>query len=202
MRGGDTSRGKPAHRIDEPITTPYHDLPLPKKLKVQTTGPVRYDLPRELLQPQEKLKDTITPMVVEEQPAPPCRAQHLPNKPDSSEDDGMSDLSLSDAGKVLQGKGKSWGMTKKAKSKGSAHPRQLLDARRIYLASRPGCIPDGLGIVLRDGKPKHDNFMWGMVGRDFYYSALSNIIYIGHTAVAAMDYEMTQGSRYTDINAQ
>jgi hypothetical protein len=97
MRECDTSQGKPACRIDEPITTPYHDLPPLKKPKVQTTGPVRYDLPGELPQPQEKLKDTITPMVVEEQPAPPCRAQHLPNEPDSSEDDGMSDSSLSDA---------------------------------------------------------------------------------------------------------
>jgi hypothetical protein len=202
MRERYTSRGKPARRINEPIITPYHDLPPLKKPKVQTTGPVRYDLPGELPQPQEKLKDTITPMVVEEQPTPPRRAQHLPDKPDSSEDDGMSNLSLSDAGEVLQGKGKSWGMTKKAKSKGSAHPGQLSDARRIYLASRPGCIPDGLGIVLRDGKPEHDNSMWGMVGRDFYYSALSNIIYIGRTAVVAMDYETTQGSRYTDVNAQ
>jgi hypothetical protein len=60
----------------------------------------------------------------------------------------MSDSSLSDAGEVLQGKGKSRVMTKKAKSKGSAHPRQLSDAHRIYLASHPGRIPDGLGIVL------------------------------------------------------
>jgi hypothetical protein len=139
-------------------------------------------------------------MVMEEQPAPLCRAQHLPDEPDSSGDDGMSDSSFSDAGEVLQGKGKSWGMTKKAKSKSSTHPGQLLDARHIYLASRPGRIPDGLGIVLRDGKPKHDNSMWGTVGRDFYYSALSNIIYVGHTAVVAMDYETTQGSCYTDVN--
>jgi hypothetical protein len=92
-------------------------------------------------------------------------------------------------------------MMKKARSKGSAHPGQLSDACRIYLASHPGHIPDGLGIVLRDGKPERDNSMWGMVGRDFYYSALSNIIYVGRTAVVAMDYEMTQGSRYTNINA-
>jgi hypothetical protein len=148
MREHDASQGKLARRINEPITTPYHDLPLPKKPKVQTTGPVRYDLPGELPQPQEKLKDTITPVVMEEQPAPPHRAQRLPDKPDSSEDDGMSDSPLSDAGEVLQGKGKSWGMMKKAKSKGSTHPGQLSDARRIYLASRPGRIPDGLGIVL------------------------------------------------------
>jgi hypothetical protein len=43
--------------------------------------------------------------------------------------------------------------------------------------------------------------MWGTVGRDFYYSALSNIIYIGRTAIAAMNYETTQGSCYTDVNA-
>jgi hypothetical protein len=201
MRECDASQGKPARRINEPITTPYHDLPLPKKPKVQTTGPVQYDLPGELPQPQEKLKDTITPVVMEEQPAPPHRAQRLPDEPDSSEDDGMSDSSISDAGEVLQGKGKSWGMTKKAKSKGSAHPGQLSDAHCIYLASHPGRIPDGLGIVLRDGKPKRDNSMWGTVGRDFYYSALSNIIYIGRTAVVAMDYETTQGSHYTDVNA-
>jgi hypothetical protein len=202
MRERDASQGKPARRIDEPITTSYHDLPPPKKPKVQTTGPVRYDLSRELPQPQEKLKDTITPVVMEEQPAPPHRAQRLPDEPDSSEDDGMSDLSLSDAGEVLQGKGKSRVMTKKAKSKGSTHPGQLSDAHRIYLASHPGHIPDGLGIVLQDGKPERDNSMWGMVGRDFYYSALSNIIYIGCTAVAAMDYETTQDSCYTDVNTR
>jgi hypothetical protein len=126
----------------------------------------------------------------------------MPDEPESSDADAMSDSSLSDACDVIQGKAKGRAPTRKTESKSRTQPRHLSDAHHIYLASCPGCIPDGLGVVLRDGNPEHDNTMWGTMGKEFYHSPLSNIVYVSHTAVAAMEHETPQGSGYTDVNSQ
>jgi hypothetical protein len=195
MREHDASQGKPACRVAEPTYTPYQDPPPPKKPKAQVTGPVQYDLSGELPQQPEKLKDTVNPMPAEEQPVPPPRAQHMPDEPESSDADVMSDSSLSDASDVILGKAKGRALTRKTESKSRTQPGHLLDAHHIYLASCPGHIPDGLGVVLRDSNPKHDNTMWGTVGKEFYHSPLSNIVYISDDGNSELNPDEVRGTK-------
>jgi hypothetical protein len=122
----------------------------------------------------------------------------MPDEPKSSDANVMSNSSLSDASDVIQGKAP----MRKTKSKSGTQPRHFSDAHCIYLASHTGCIPDGLSVVLRDGNPECDNTMWGTMGKEFYHSPLSNIVYVGRMAVTAMEHETTQGSGYTDVNSQ
>ena len=130
----------------------------------------------------------------------------MPDEPDSSEDNGMSDSSLSDVGKVLQGKGKDKGKgkthRKTVRSKAKTQPNGVSDAWHIYLASQPGHIPDGLSVVPHGLTHEYDNSLWGMLGRDFYYSTRSNIVYVGHTAIVALEYETQHASDYPDVNSQ
>jgi hypothetical protein len=59
----------------------------------------------------------------------------MPDEPESSDDDGMSDSPLSDVGEVLQGKGKGKAHGKTVGSKAKTQPGGVSDAWRIYLAS-------------------------------------------------------------------
>jgi hypothetical protein len=80
--------------------------------------------------------------------------------------------------------------------------QEMVNARANYLASRPGRIPNGLGVVIINGKHERDNELWAMTGRYFYHSIRSNQVFAGKTATVASDYEgrmdgpyMTDGGR-------
>jgi hypothetical protein len=67
--------------------------------------------------------------------------------------------------------------------------QEAANARAIYLARRPGRIPDGLGVTIINNKYERDNDLWMMAGRYFYHSLRSNCIFAGKTTAVASDYE-------------
>jgi hypothetical protein len=57
--------------------------------------------------------------------------------------------------------------------------------KQIFQESRPGPIPDELGIIMIHQNYERDNFFQGTVAHHFYLSPRTNTVYSGVTAVAA-----------------
>ena len=92
---------------------------------------------------------------------PPANKQRLPDEPDDSEDEGMSDeLGLESPphqSKLAAQHQSHKTRNKKKTQKKEAQIKELADSKRTQDASRPGRIPDGLGVVHLDGHCEHDN---------------------------------------------
>lgn len=83
-----------------------------------------------------------------------------------------------------------------------ARTREFAASKARYAASRPGHIPDGLGVVIVNKKYERDNELRMMLSCLVFYSVKSNCVYAGKTATLANDYEsrldapyMTEDSR-------
>jgi hypothetical protein len=108
------------------------------------------------------------------------KATRYPDDPGDSDDDDDDDDGYGDEGGNPKGKPNT----------------EMAKAQAVYAASRPGRIPDGLGIVFINNRYEHDNDLWQMTGRYFYHSIRSNCIFAGKTATVASDYEGRMSDSY------
>jgi hypothetical protein len=58
---------------------------------------------------------------------------------------------------------------------------------RVFQESRPGPIPEKLGVVPINQNYEHDNFFHGTVACHFYLLPCTNMVYSGVTAIAATE---------------
>jgi hypothetical protein len=73
---------------------------------------------------------------------------------------------------------------------------ELVQAQAVYLASHPGQIPDGLGVVLINNAWECNNDLWQMTRRYFYHSLRSNCVFAGKTVTVASDYKGRMSDHY------
>jgi hypothetical protein len=85
---------------------------------------------------------------------------------------------------------------KKMKNKGK-NTEEELRQRHQYNMSRPGRVPDGLGVVTVNQLPERNNAFPGLLARHFYHSPSSNRVFMGNTAVKAAQAEMNDVTLYT-----
>jgi hypothetical protein len=69
--------------------------------------------------------------------------------------------------------------------------------KQAYEDSRPGRVPDGVGVITVNQVPERDNAFPGLLSRHYYHSHLTNIMYAGWTAADAARVESTTGRPYT-----
>jgi hypothetical protein len=62
---------------------------------------------------------------------------------------------------------------------------EITRQKQIFQESRPGPIPDELGVIIIHQNYERDNFFQGTVAHHFYLSPRTNTVYSGVTAVAA-----------------
>jgi hypothetical protein len=61
----------------------------------------------------------------------------------------------------------------------------------VFQESRPGPIPDNLGVIFINKQYEHDNFFHGAILCHYYFSACANMVYSGNTAIAAAEADHT-----------
>jgi hypothetical protein len=74
------------------------------------------------------------------------------------------------------------------------------EKQRAYNESRPGHVPDGVGVVTIGQIPEWDNMLFRMTFQWFYRSPLMNTVYACHTAVDAARHEMETGRPYQTLD--
>ena len=62
---------------------------------------------------------------------------------------------------------------------------------QIHQDSHPGHIPNGLSIIQIRSHHECNNSLWRTLEHQFFYSALTNTIYVGKTGALAKDFEGT-----------
>jgi hypothetical protein len=143
--------------------------------------------------PEPTVYELLGPLPVaptpEQDPAPEA-GQSLLSPPSDADDNNDDDNGLMEA---IEGESKQQIMQREA------HNRQICKAHNkkanvrsealnqccIFDESRPGRIPDGLGVVMVNQHPKCNNVFFGMLSRHYYYSPITNIVYAGQMAVEA-----------------
>ena len=75
--------------------------------------------------------------------------------------------------------------------------KEFAESCTQYIASQPGQIPEGLGVVIVNNKYEWDNKLWMMHSHHIFYSIKSNCVYAGKTAAVANDYESHMVESYT-----
>jgi hypothetical protein len=88
--------------------------------------------------------------------------------------------------RVLKARKKQVGQAEEAKAK-----------KQAYEDSRPGRVPDGVGVITVNQVPERDNAFPSLLSRHYYHSRLMNIVYAGRTTVDAARVESTTGRPYT-----
>jgi hypothetical protein len=84
--------------------------------------------------------------------------------------------------RVLKARKKRVGQAEEAKAK-----------KQAYKDSRPGHVPDGVGVITINQVPERNNAFPGLLSRHYYHSRLTNIVYTGRTAADAARVESTTG---------
>jgi hypothetical protein len=99
------------------------------------------------------------------------------------------------------------GESKQQAEQRKAHNTQVLKARKkqvgqaeeakakkqAYEDSRPGRVPDGVGVITVNQVPECDNAFPGLLSCHYYHSRLTNIVYTGWTAADAARVESATG---------
>jgi hypothetical protein len=88
--------------------------------------------------------------------------------------------------RVLKARKKRVGQAEEAKAK-----------KQAYKDSRPGHIPDGVGIITINQVLECDNAFPSLLSRHYYHSHLTNIVYARRTTADAARVESTTGRPYT-----
>jgi hypothetical protein len=130
-----------------------------------------------------------------ELPPPAPQSKGLPNDLGNSEDDAMSST-LSCAGtpegKELANKQRvHLAKNKKADQARINCVKENVTQMQIHQDSHPGHIPNGLGIIQIRSCHECNNSLWRTLGCQFFYSALTNTIYVRKTGAFAEDLEGT-----------
>jgi hypothetical protein len=84
--------------------------------------------------------------------------------------------------RVLKARKKRVGQAEEAKAK-----------KQAYEDSRPGRVPDGVGVITVNQVPERDNAFPSLLSRHYYHSCLTNIVYAGRTTVDTARVESTMG---------
>jgi hypothetical protein len=87
--------------------------------------------------------------------------------------------------RVLKARKKRVGQAEEAKAK-----------KQTYEDSRPGHIPDGVGVITINQVPECDNAFPGLLSCHYYHSCLTNIMYARQTAADAARVKSTTGQPY------
>jgi len=133
------------------------------------------------------------------QPEASARRVRLPDEFDDSEDDGRSessDIEVTPKKETKKQRNERMARNKKIETKRAAVVEENARKKQVYEDSRPGRIPDGLGVILIGSRHERDNSFWNALGRHFYYSGLNNCVYAGKTAATAADYEGRYNTPY------
>src|SRR6202789_1140776 len=85
---------------------------------------------------------------------------------------------------------------KKKMAKKEKEIEEALQKRHHYNESKPGRIPNGMGIIMVGQTPERNNAFHGMLSRNFYYSARTNMVFSGQTAVHAARYKLDSTRSY------
>jgi hypothetical protein len=125
----------------------------------------------------ERANEPLTPNPAPSEPET-TKATRRPDDPEDSDDEDYGDDEDNNKGKPNT---------------------EMARNQAVYAASRPGRIPDGLGVVLVNNGYERDNDLWQMTGRYFYHSTRSNCVYAGKTATVASDYEGRTSNHYTTL---
>jgi hypothetical protein len=85
----------------------------------------------------------------------------------------------------------------KARKKRVGQAEEAKAKKQAYKDSRPGHIPDGVGVITINQVPERDNAFPGLLSHHYYHSHLTNIMYTGWTAADTARVESTTGQPYT-----
>jgi hypothetical protein len=176
--------------------------PAPPSTKATGTGPTTYTLPGVLPAAPTKMDEPTGGTNDEQtasQPEASARQVRLPDEFDDSEDDGRSessDIEIMLKKETKKQRNECMARNKKIETKRAAVVEENVRKKQVYEDSRPGCIPDGLGVILIGSRHERDNSFWNTLGRHFYYSGLNNCVYAGKTAATAADYEGRYNTAY------
>ena len=168
--------------VQEPPTEPKTGKRKPRRGEGQTPVPTSYDLPGSLPRAPEPPIDTSPDDIFLSETIE-----------DTVDDDRWREelweaIEGESAEQISQRKAHNRKVTtahdKKVKSRGK-NQEEFLRSRRRHNRSRPGRVPDGMGVVTVGQYLERDNAFHGLLTRHFYHSPYSNRVYAGRTALAA-----------------
>jgi hypothetical protein len=154
----------------------------------ETPAPTSYDLPGPV---------TVTPApACDPAPEETHQLKFIDDDPTRYDDDGLWE--------AIEGETKSQIADRKSHNLQIMKKRRRIDnqrreeddRQRAYNESRPGRVPDGIGVVTVGQNPERDNSFPGLISRWFYRSPMTNTVYASQTAVDAAHYEMETGKPY------
>ena len=74
--------------------------------------------------------------------------------------------------------------------------KAFTESQACFARSRPGHIPDGLGVIIVNEWYEQDNKLWMMTSCFIFYSVKSNCMYAGKTTAVANNYESHMDTLY------